>query len=128
MPRMVILVAVLSFAGCWLVPASGQAPTAGSIEGQVVNALTGAPVRDAAITLRGPYDTRILLRSGSIPAPAPLLARTVSDDQGNFQIPNLGRGNYELISSRAGFMAATLGRIGNGIELLRSEERRVGKE
>jgi protocatechuate 3,4-dioxygenase beta subunit len=121
MPRMVILVAVLSFAGCWLVPASGQAPTAGSIEGHVVNSLTGGPVRDAAITLRGPYDTRILLRSGSIPAPAPLLARTVSDDQGNFQIPNLGRGNYELISSRAGFMAATLGRIGNGIELLSLE-------
>lgn len=116
-PRMVILAAVFSLSGCRL-PASGQAPAAGPIQGQVVNAMTGAPVRDAVITLRGPYDARILLRTGSAPELAPLLARTASDDQGNFQIPNLRPGNYELISSRAGFMPATLGRIGNGIELL----------
>ena len=121
MPRMVIPIAVLSFPGCWLVPASGQAPTAGSIEGHVVNSLTGAPVRDAAITLRGPYDTRILLPGQPGVSPAPPAVQTASNEQGDFQISNLRPGNYELLQRHAGFVPSTLEHIGNAIELLSLE-------
>ena len=117
MPRMVIPIAVLSVPGCWLIPASGQTPAVGSIQGRVVNSLTGAPVRDAAIMIRGPSEARILLLSQPRPS-APTAAQAASDEQGNFQLSNLRPGNYELIPQRSGFIASALVRIGNALELL----------
>ena len=101
-----------------LVPASAQTPAAGSIQGQVVNALTGAPVRDAVVTLRGPYRTPALLPRQTNAAPAPASVLTAADDRGNFRFANLRAGNYRLTSSHNGLLGRPPENGGAAIELV----------
>ena len=121
MLRTVIPAAVVSFLACWLAPASGQTPAGGSIQGHVVNSLTGTPVRGATITLRGPYAMRVLVLGQPGAPPVPAALQTASDEQGDFQISNLRPGNYELLQRHAGFVPSTLENIGNAVELLSIE-------
>src|SRR5690242_13609570 len=80
----------LLFAG--LVAASvllGQATDGASIEGQVLNSLTAAPLRKAVV----------ILTSSS--APIRLTANT--DPQGRFQFTGLPAGTYRLSATHSGF-------------------------
>ncbi len=65
----------------------------GSVEGVVLNAITGEPIKKANLVL-----TRADVRSASQPYGA------VSDAAGHFSIPNLAPGNYRLEATRTGFM------------------------
>ena len=115
MPRTALLVAVLSLAGTSLVPAYGQASSEGAIKGQVVHAVTGAPVRDAVISLTGPYDTPVLLRNQP-GLPSAILV--VSDEHGNFQFPGLRPGYYRATTRRSGFVTPAAGRAPLAMELI----------
>ena len=84
-----------------------QAPSAGkptdekcSIEGRVVNAVTGGAVREAALVLRG--------QSVSI-APR----TTESDDTGHFAFRELRSGKYVLLVERPGFVRQLYGARSN---------------
>jgi protocatechuate 3,4-dioxygenase beta subunit len=71
----------------------GQAvPAKGSIEGQVVDAKTNAPIRKVAVTLQG---SAPFARAGQPPAQnAPRTAET--DAQGNFTFRDLDAANYQI--------------------------------
>src|SRR5512144_2470154 len=77
----------------------GQAGTA-SVEGQVVNSVTGAPVRRAVVTARL---QRMLSTSNQAMPQNPGTAET--DEQGRFAIRGLQPGGYGLIVQRQGFSA-----------------------
>lgn len=91
----------------WVVAASsaafGQAapaapnatPPKGSIEGQVFNLATGAPLKKATVRLTG-------LRMLSMSAKE-------TDEQGRFTFTGLGAGQYELAAERQGFLQQNYG-------------------
>jgi hypothetical protein len=64
--RIAIAVAAVSLS----LPAIAQTPS-GSIQGQVVDQNTGAPVRFANVALRGSFAQRILPREPAPPVPCP---------------------------------------------------------
>jgi protocatechuate 3,4-dioxygenase beta subunit len=85
----------------------GQA-SASSVEGQVVNAVTGAPVRRATVSLRlsrGPS-----MAAGQA-APVPGANTVESDDQGRFAFRNLSPGGYQFNAQRQGFLDPNQGQI-----------------
>jgi hypothetical protein len=110
---------VVSLVGWLLTPLGAQTPASGSIQGQVVRALTGAPIPGAIVTLRGPFDKPVLLvrpnNAALTPTPAP--AQTASDGQGNFRFSNLASGNYELAPRHNGYVPAPGTRPGVAVEL-----------
>lgn len=115
MPPTIRVVAVLSFLGSFLVPASSQISDKGALQGQVVQSVTGAPLRDVVISLSGPYETPVLLRNQPT---VPSAARAVSDEQGNFQFSGLLPGNYRVIARRSGFVVPESGTVPLAVELI----------
>ena len=107
-------VAIALTVGLWMLPASAQTAS-GSIDGQIVNLKTGAPLRDAAVVLTGPYAKRAL-----DPDDPPVLppVRVSSGDQGRFAFHNLAAGNYAISAGRAGFRGGGYGEYRVGRELL----------
>jgi hypothetical protein len=94
-------VALALTAAIWTFPACAQSATA-SIEGQVINLKTGAPLPDASVTLRGPYAKSVLGLDDS-PLPG---TRTVSGNRGQFAFHDLAAGNYSLDAGHTGFVSA----------------------
>jgi len=73
---------------------------AGSIEGQVVNLATGAPVRHATVNMN--FNSQLPFRPGQPPAQyAPNTVET--DDQGGFAFRNLAPGSYRVSVQKQGF-------------------------
>src|ERR1035438_272125 len=99
----------------------------GSIEGRVVNRLTGAEIPDVAVSLQGPYGLKMLLEGRTAPlAPS---VKTTSDMHGHFQFANLNPGNYRLTGQLAGFIHTPFhGRSGRPIELLEVTTKRQIKD
>jgi hypothetical protein len=94
-----VRVALALATAIWILPACAQTPAA-SIEGQVISLKTGAPLRDAAVTLNGPY-AKAVLDPEDHPLPSPV--RIVSGDQGRFAFHNLAAGNYSIGAGHTGF-------------------------
>ncbi len=107
-------VALALTAVLWILPASAQT-TSGSIEGQTVNLKTGAPLRDATVTLTGPYAKFAL---GPDDPPVSPAVHASSGDQGRFVFQNLAAGNYLISAGRAGFRSAGYGESRVARELL----------
>ena len=74
----------------------------GSIEGRVVNSVTGEAVRKATLMLAG-------TNSGSGARPA----TTETDDTGSFAFKELNAGKYQLVAQRAGFATQMYGGRGS---------------
>jgi protocatechuate 3,4-dioxygenase beta subunit len=115
MPRTVPLVAALFLLGRFLLPASGQVSGAGSIQGQTIHAITGAPLRDVVISLTGPYDTPVLLRTRRT---LPSAARAISDEHGYFQFSGLRPGFYQATTRRSGFVTSAADRAALAVDLI----------
>jgi protocatechuate 3,4-dioxygenase beta subunit len=78
-----------------------------SIEGRVIDAITGAPLRNTALSLA--------------PAPAPGTAQSTligsgatSDAEGKFAMKGIGPGTYRLTATRAGYLQSQYGARGPG--------------
>ena len=75
--------------------------TGSSVEGQVVNAVTGAPVKRATVTLQ-------LTRSLPVTAGQPMRVfspnAVETDDQGRFALRNVVPGGYQIVVQRQGFL------------------------
>jgi hypothetical protein len=97
-------VALALIAALWIPPACAQTPAA-SIEGQTINLKTGAPLRDATVTLSGPYAKSVLDPYDAMALPT---VRVPVNDQGRFAFHNLAAGNYLMSASRMGFRSAGL--------------------
>jgi protocatechuate 3,4-dioxygenase beta subunit len=85
-------------------PAPGQQEKCG-IEGQVVNAVTGEPVRKASLVLRPAETNRV--------GPAQSYA-AVTDAAGRFAMKKLNPGGYRLWAARNGFVGIEYGARGPG--------------
>jgi hypothetical protein len=86
-------------------PAQAAAPSQlARIEGRVVQALTGEPVRKAQLTLRKRSQEAI---------PAMSAESTVSDDEGKFRFDKLEPGTYSLSAERVGFLRQEYGARAN---------------
>jgi hypothetical protein len=99
----------------WIGPAGAQ-PAPASLEGQVVNAKTGAPVRFAIVTLGGPFSERV-----PTPPRQPgrvKMAQVTADDQGRFAFRDVAPGNYALRARREGYEPALYRASTNSRELL----------
>jgi protocatechuate 3,4-dioxygenase beta subunit len=86
-----------------VLPDAGQLA---KIEGRVVHALTGEPVRKAKLTLRK-RSVDMMAPPGAAPAGA------ASDDEGRFVFDKLEPGTYSLYAERSGFLRQEHGARGN---------------
>src|SRR5579883_1598005 len=77
-------------------------PPAGSIEGQIVSAATGAPLKKAAVRLVGNFP-QFQSANGGRGLPPVSMART-TDDQGRYKFTGLQAGRYTISASRTGFL------------------------
>src|SRR5215475_7835636 len=120
----------------WLIPiacaavfAQPQAPPKGTVEGQVVNAKTGAPLKKATVRLnmmmppggRGPAPMPGANGPAGMPMQAPVMRTAESDDQGRFWFAGLDAGKYRLAAERQGFLRQAYGQrkfSGSGTPLL----------
>lgn len=98
--------------------AQGEASKPGSIEGRVVNAKTGEPVRRANLTLRpfgspggmgggGSIAIGSIVPIGPMSQSAPYAATT--DAEGKFRIDKVEPGQYRIMAERQGFVRAEYG-------------------
>lgn len=86
----------------WSTPVPQSATGAGGkIEGQVVNAVTGAPLSEASVTLAPVRAGRGEAQAG-VAEPAPSLT-VQTGDAGQFVFEDVPAGNYTLNGSRIGF-------------------------
>ncbi len=102
----------IGLAACWLAMAAGAlpafqaAPASGSIEGQVFNLATGAPLKRANVRLN-------MVGRGGRGGPAgpggPQQQMRETDDQGRFVFANLEAGRYFLSAERQGFLRQNYG-------------------
>ena len=101
-------------------PPMQPAPTGtGAIEGQVLNAATGAPLKKANVRLMGSRQ-----QQGAMPTNA---ARE-TDDQGRFSFTNLPPGKYQLSATRQGFLNGSYGArkfSGNGTPILLGQDQQM---
>jgi protocatechuate 3,4-dioxygenase beta subunit len=81
----------------------GQTAGASSIEGQVVNQVTGAPIRRASLSLRLTSPGRST-RAGAPPRDINATNDAESDEQGRFAFHNLEAGMYQITAQRQGFL------------------------
>jgi hypothetical protein len=82
-----------------------------SLEGQVLNAATGEPLRKARLTLRmNVAQTQTVRQQQTAGTTATITV--VSDAAGKFLFPNLDPGDYQLAARRDGFMNTQLGNTG----------------
>src|SRR5258708_7642530 len=81
-----------------------------SLEGQVLNSTTGAPLRKVRVTLKMNVAAPQATRQQPQPAgPPPSGVTVVTDAAGKFQFPNLDPGDYQLNARRDGFANVQLG-------------------
>jgi protocatechuate 3,4-dioxygenase beta subunit len=89
------------FVCCWLVAAAafGQAnpQTGASIEGHVVNSITGEPLDKAVVQLN------------TIGSPGQNAAIAETDTQGRFSFSGVAAGRYQIVASRRGFLSQYFG-------------------
>jgi Carboxypeptidase regulatory-like domain len=76
-----------------------------SVEGRVVNAITGEPIRRASV---------LLMRSDPVPGETgpPTSFSTQSDSSGQFAMKDIEPGKYRLTVNRNGYVAFTYGARG----------------
>lgn len=88
----VAAVFVLTFAGAQSVPAGPGAPAAQGyrVAGTVVNAITGEPVRGAAVALLTVVDSQVV-------------ASTESGEDGQFSLNSLAAAKFQLTASKRGY-------------------------
>ncbi len=92
-------------AALMILPLSGMCQEAGklgSVEGRVVNSVTGEGIRRADVTLRGTGGGR-----GAGQEPVTLVAAT--DAEGQFRFQGVAEGNYFLMVQKQGFVAERRG-------------------
>lgn len=84
-----------------------------SVEGKVVNAITGEPVRNAEVALKRASAGPTIVMSGTVAGVAtsdssapPPAGTAVTDDQGRFSIAGFTAGTYALTAARVGFLAS----------------------
>jgi protocatechuate 3,4-dioxygenase beta subunit len=99
----------------------GQTATS-SVEGQVVNAVSGAPVKRAAVSL---FRSRSLPTAPGQPASASGAATMETDEQGRFAFRNVSPGGYSLTAQRQGFLAQRQG-VGPAAVLMVGENQQIG--
>jgi uncharacterized surface anchored protein len=121
---------------CCALLAQPQAPPKGTVEGQVVNAKTGAPLKKAAVRLNMimPPGSRNAApvpgaANGAIAMPVQPTMRSVdTDDQGRFTFTGLDAGKYRLSAERQGFLRQSYGQrkySGGGSPILVSDGQTV---
>src|SRR5208337_235680 len=77
----------------------------GAIEGLVVATDTNAPLRNAVVTLSGPFAATYLgMRDRPLSATTTLRAET--DRNGHFVFSGLDTGNYDILATRNGYAAS----------------------
>lgn len=116
----VCLFAAAVFAHAFQTPAA--VPAKGAIEGQVVNARTGAPLKRAMVRIVGSVPAPIGAPAPATPAgitvtvgaagrgnTRPVMINKETDDQGRFSIPNLDPGKYRVTAERQGFLRQSWG-------------------
>jgi protocatechuate 3,4-dioxygenase beta subunit len=84
-------------------PAQPPAPATASIEGQVFNLATGAPLKRASVRLVG------LGRRQQQPGGMPQMLSRETDEQGKFSFTSLEAGRYQLSAERQGFLRQSYG-------------------
>jgi hypothetical protein len=97
--------------GCLLASSQallGQTANTSSIEGQVVNQVTGAPIRRASLSLRLISPGRSI-RAGAPPQDFNATNEAESDEQGRFAFHNLEAGTYQIGVQRQGFLGSSAG-------------------
>jgi hypothetical protein len=90
----------------WGLPAGAQTAS-GSIQGQVVDGKTGAPVRFATVMLMGPLLQNMLVPP-IVSGPANRVEST-ADEQGRFTFKDLAAGNYAVSARHDGYMPTPYG-------------------
>jgi hypothetical protein len=91
----------------WSLPAGAQT-VSGSIQGQIVDGKTGAPVRFANVMLRGPFSQPVLAPPMAPAAPATIVEIT-ADEQGRFVFPSLAVGYYAVNARHDGYKPTLYG-------------------
>ncbi|MGD0498019.1 MAG: carboxypeptidase-like regulatory domain-containing protein [Bryobacteraceae bacterium] len=81
---------------------AGQAADPSSVEGQVINAGNGEPLRGAVVTLQ--RTSGRAARPGEPPQPPGSNAEVESDEQGRFAFRGLEAGGYRISARRQGFI------------------------
>ena len=102
----VIGLLVLAAAGAWGYQAQ---LAAGSIEGQVLNAVTGAPLRKATVQLMEISRREPTMSAGGDVMQAPSWWTVEVDDEGRFSFNGLEAGSYSLMVQRTRFLRQSYG-------------------
>jgi protocatechuate 3,4-dioxygenase beta subunit len=84
-------------------PPEAKPEDLGSLEGQIVNAATGSPVKKAAI---------MLMRADVVASGPPPSYTTTSDAEGKYAMKGIEPGKYRMTVTRNGFVNATYGARG----------------
>jgi hypothetical protein len=95
----------------WTLPAATQT-TSGSIQGQVIDEKTGAPVRFATVALLGPGAPSTIAPASIIPVGmgVPIhRAEVAADEQGRFTFKDVAPGTYAVSASHDGYSVALYG-------------------
>lgn len=99
----------------WILPAGAQTAPA-SLQGQVVDLKTGAPVRFATVALAGPFAERELIPPRQLRRVK--ITQITADEQGRFTFPEIAAGNYVLRGLREGYEPTIYRPSANPRELL----------
>ncbi len=111
-----ILVLGLSAVFCLTTAVFGKEGT-GTIEGMVVATDTNAPLRNAVVTLSGPFAVTYLgMRDRPLSATTTL--RTETDRDGRFAFSGLDTGNYDILATRNGYAASNWSHETRAVELV----------
>ena len=87
-------------------PAAPPPAAKGSIEGQVVNATTGAPLKRATIRVVAVMPP---VQANASQPQRPVMINKETDEHGRFSIPNLDPGKYRVTAERQGFLRQSWG-------------------
>ena len=118
MRQLALLIGFTCLLSFWTLAQNGAAPSdsaiqSTSIEGRVINALTGQPVRNVNLTL-----VAMPSSGGTVGGRPPQNVAVVSDAQGHFKFENLEAGRYLLSGVKTGYVqqqyGARIGQPGTG--------------